>query len=246
LLRFRKSARPLTVSRDFVVAGEKTVRLFRRRLVALLLVGFATAFCKEKPPPEVLTGDGVAAKDSREVAPFSRISVGSKFYVEISVGKPSRLELEGDKNLLSHVTSRSVNGTLTLDTDVKVKPAMKLRARVGASNLDSAHATGAAVVDIQGLTADKFEARTDRAGKVIARGSAKTFVLEGKDAGSFDFTNVPASSATVRLERGSRAELGYLEVLDVTLSGAALATYVGTPEIKKAIHRPARLIRRDE
>lgn len=224
------------------------MRFFSRRLVAFLLVaGFSAASCKEKPkPPQALAGNGVAAKDTRDVAPFTRISVGSKIQAEIRIGTPSRLELEGDKNLIAVVTSKSENGTLTLRTSEPVKPAMTLRARISVDRLESAHATGAAVVDIQGLAADKFEARVERAGKVIARGTAKTLVLDGKDAGALDFQKVSASSATVRVVRGSHADVGYLEKLDVTASEATYVQYEGTPEIKQDIKRPARLFRRDQ
>jgi hypothetical protein len=228
-----------------VLAGEKTVRLFRRRLVAFVLLGLATAFCKEKPP-EVLAGDGVHVNASRDVAPFSRVSVGSRIHAEIAIGKPSKLELEGDRNLVALVTSHSENGTLTLNTPKKVEPAMPLRARISVPSLDSAHATNGGVVDIRGLAADKFEARVERAGKVNAKGSAQTLVLEGKGAGAFDFKNVAASSATVRLELAATAQLGYLEKLDVKLRGGTFVHYEGTPEIKKDIQPPSRLIKRDQ
>ena len=221
------------------------MRLSRRRLVACARLGSLAVFCKEKPP-SARAGDGGATTISRDVAPFSRISVGSKILAEITIGTASRLELEGDRNLVAVVTSRSENGTLTLKPTGPIRPSMTLRARISVPSLDSAHATGAAVIDIQGLAAEKFEARTERAGKVQAQGAAKALVLDGKDAGAFDFRKVAASSATVRLERGARAELGYLENLDVTLSGAAMALYEGTPEIKKSIKHPARLIRRDQ
>lgn len=229
----------------FVVAGEKTVRLSRRRLVGFALLGSLAAFCKEKPP-DALAGDGVAAQAARDVAPFSRLSVGSRIDAEITIGKASRLELEGDKNLLSHVVSRSENGTLTLDTDVKVKPAMRLRARISVPRLDAVSAFGGATVDIRGLAAEKFEAVVKRAAKVNAAGSAQTLVLEGYEAATLDFQKVPASSATVRLERAARADVGYVEKLDVKLLGSTVLRYEGTPEIKKLIQPPSRLVRRDQ
>ncbi len=221
------------------------MRVIGRRRIAFLLVGLLLASCKEKPP-EVLAGDGVPTKATRDVAGFSRISVSSKIQAEVTIGTASRLELEGDRNIVPHVTSRLANGTLTLDTDVKVKPSMALRARISVPRLDFAHATFGGVVTIQGLAAQKFETRVERAGKVNAKGSAQTLVLDGKDVGAIDFTKVTASSATVRLERAARADLGYLEKLDLTMSGATVLTYEGTPELKKAIQPPARLIQRDQ
>jgi hypothetical protein len=190
-------------------------------------LGSLAAFCKEKPP-EALAGNSVATQAARDVPPASR------------------LELEGDQNLLSHVVSRSENGTLTLDTDVKVKPSMTLRARIGVPRLDAVSATGGAVVDIRGLAAEKFEATVKGGAKVSAAGSAQSVVFEGHDAGTLDFQKVSASSATVRLQRAARAELGYVEKLDVKLAGASMVVYEGTPDIKKEIQHPSSLIRRDQ
>jgi hypothetical protein len=208
-------------------------------------LGSLAAFCKEKPP-EALAGNSVATQAARDVPPFSRLAVSSKITAEISIGKASRLELEGDQNLLSHVVSRSENGTLTLDTDVKVKPSMTLRARIGVPRLDAVSATGGAVVDIRGLAAEKFEATVKGGAKVSAAGSAQSVVFEGHDAGTLDFQKVSASSATVRLQRAARAELGYVEKLDVKLAGASMVVYEGTPDIKKEIQHPSSLIRRDQ
>jgi hypothetical protein len=82
--------------------------------------------------------------------------------------------------------------------------------------------------------------------KVSAAGSAQSVVFEGHDAGTLDFQKVSASSATVRLQRAARAELGYVEKLDVKLAGASMVVYEGTPDIKKEIQHPSSLIRRDQ
>jgi hypothetical protein len=164
----------------------------------------------------------------------------------VTVGKASKLELRGDRNLLPLVTSRSENGLLTLDIDKKIKPSMRLHARIGVPRLDSASGTKAARIDIRGLAADTFEARAIDGAKMSAAGTARALVLRGAGAGLLDFRGVTAASATLVLERAARAELGYLEKLDVKLLGANIVSYEGTPEIKKEVKHPSRLVRRDQ
>jgi len=207
------------------------------------MLGIALVACEKKKPPDALEGNGVAATVERDVAPFSRLAVGSRIELEVTIGKASRLELNGDGNLLPHVTSRSENGLLTLDTDKRVKPSMRLRARISVPRLDSASGTKVARIDIQGLAADTFEAHATDVAKLSAAGTAKALVLKGAVAGSLDFSKVSAASATVRLEKAASVRLGYLEELDVATKGATRVSYVGDPKIKKDIEKPGRLIR---
>ena len=207
------------------------------------MFGIATVGCEKKKPSDTVEGNGVSASAERDVAPFSRVAVSSRIELEVAVGKASRLELRGDGNLLPLVTSRSENGLLTLDVGKKIKPSMRLHARISVPRLDSASATKIARIDIQGLAADTFEASVTDVAKLSAAGTAKALVLKGAQVGSLDFSKVSAASATVRLERAATARLGYLEELDVVTKGATRVSYVGDPKIKKDIEKPGRLFR---
>jgi hypothetical protein len=207
------------------------------------MFGIAIVGCEKKKPADTLEGNGVSAAASRDIAPFSRLAVGSRVEAEVTIGKASRLELHGDGNLLPHVTSRSENGLLTLDTDEKVKPSMRLRARISVPRLDLVSGTKGARIDVQGLAADTFEAHATDGAKLSAAGTAKALVLKGHQAGSLDFSKVSAASATVRLERAATARLGYLENLEVDIQDATRVFYVGEPKIKEDVRKPARLIR---
>jgi len=222
------------------------VRTLRRRLFLGAFIGLLHAGCKEKPP-EALAGSGVPLTETRDVPPFTRLSVASRIEARVTIGEASKLDFRGDNNLLPHLKSRVENGELKLDTDVNVKPSIPLRVTFSVPRLETASVSRAAQIVIEGMKAETFEAHARDGAKISASGTAQALVLEGVGAGWFDFQKLPARSATIRLEYGARAEMGYLEKLDVKLSGAARVSYVGTPEIKKDIKSTsARLIRRDE
>src|SRR5688500_16250308 len=142
------------------------------------MFGISIVAC-EKKPPDALQGSGVSAGAERDVAPYSRLAVGSRIEAEVTIGKASRLELHGDRNLLPHVTSGAENGLLTLDTDEKIKPSMRLRARISVPRLDLVSGTKGARIDVQGLAADTFEAHATDGAKLSAAGTAKALVLKG-------------------------------------------------------------------
>ena len=220
------------------------MRIPGRRLFPLALAVLALAGCKEKPP-SVLEGSGVPATEARDVPPFTRLSVGSHIQAHVTVGEASKLEFRADKNLLPHVVSRVTNGTLSLDTDDRVKPTIPLTVTLSVPRLDSVSATKGGKIVVEGLKAETFEARVSDGAAIRASGSAQTLVVHGAGAGTFDFQKLPAQSATVRLEYAARAELGYLEKLDVQLKGMTRVTYGGSPEIKQDIKEKARLVSRD-
>jgi hypothetical protein len=219
------------------------VRLWAKRFVLCAVFAVGTVGCEKNKPSDTVEGNGVAASAERDVAPFSRVAVGSRIELDVTVGNASKLELRGDRNLLPLVTSRSENGLLTLDVGKKIKPSMRLHARISVPRLDSASATKVARIDIQGLAADTFEANATDVAKLSAAGTAKALVLKGAVGASLDFSKVSAASATVRLEKAATARLGYLEELDVATKGATRVFYVGDPKIKKDVQKPARLIR---
>lgn len=221
------------------------MRNLGRRSFLIAALALAVVGCKEKKAAEdALSGDGVVATEARDIPPFARLSVGSKIEAHVVIGEHSKLEFRGDKNLLPHVKSRVANGTLTLDTDVKVKPNIPLTVKLSVPRLDAVSVSKGANVTVEKLSAQKFEARASGGAKMRASGSAEVLVVDGVEVGSFDFSKLPVQSATVRLRRAARTELGYVEKLDVKLEGLASVTYEGTPEIKQDIKDRARLIRR--
>lgn len=213
----------------------------RRALLFLALVFSIASSCDKKD--EGVVGSGVQRTTTRNMPPFVRVSVGSALEVRISVGNDGPLELEGDDNLLQHVTSRVEKGNLILDADAKLKRSMPLEARLSTRRLEAVSASVASKVDVHGLSADKFEARAAGAGRVTVAGSAQTLELFGKGASVLDFTKVVAHEATVRVERASQAKLGYLERLHASATGPSRIYHAGEPVIESNLEKPARLIR---
>jgi hypothetical protein len=219
------------------------IRFVRRRAVILVALG-CLAFASCEKPREDDVGSGVQATTTRVVPAFTRLSIGSVLEVKVTVGRDGPVELKGDDNLLAHVLSQVENGVLKLDADTKLKKRMPLEVRVFTARLEAVSASVASKLEIQGLSADGFEARAAGAGRVTAAGSAQRLVLAGKGASELDFSNVPAREATVRLEHASVARLGYVEKLGVTASGPSRIYHHGEPEIvERSLQKPARLIR---
>jgi hypothetical protein len=219
-------------------------RAVRRRVPILLLLFLVLLGCDKKKDGGV-RGSGVQTTKVRQVPAFSRLSVGSMLDVRVSIGKDEPMQLKGDDNLLEHVSSRLENGVLKLDVDTKVHTRMPLEVRLSTARLETLNASVAAKVDVQGLTGPSFEARAAGGSRVTVSGSTDSLKLAGKGAARFDFTKVTARSASVNLEYGSTARLGYLEKLDVKASGASRVYYQGEPEMTRDLHPPARLIRSD-
>jgi hypothetical protein len=230
--------------REFVLRA-LSVRTLGRWSSFIAVTALAFAGCKEKKAADpALAGAGVPVTESREVSGFTRLAVGSKIEAHVTIGEPSKLEFRGDKNLLPHLKSKVENGTLTLDTDVKVKPSIPLRVEFSVPRLDSVSARKGANVVIEKLNAETFEAKVVDGAKLRVVGSAHALVLEGTGAGAFDLRKLPAASATVRFDMAASAELGYVEKLDVKLTGMSKVVYDGTPVLTKEVSGKSRLVQR--
>jgi hypothetical protein len=207
------------------------------------LVALAPLGCKKKEPEGPLRGSGVGSKVSRATPPFSKLKVGGSVRAEVEVGKPMSLELLGDDNLLSHLSSRVDAGTLVIEPDQVLKTTQPLVARITTPSLEAIDVSVGARAFVRGVKAPHFSARLAGGGSVDLDGASQTVEVVLKAAAKADLEDFAVKAAHVTGTGATQVKLGVVEMLEVTLSGPSLVTYKGSPEIKRSVEAPARLIR---
>ncbi|HEY3500535.1 MAG TPA: DUF2807 domain-containing protein [Polyangiaceae bacterium] len=214
--------------------------VLRRRL---LLASFALALpaCKKKPP--ATTGSGVGATKTRPIGPFSSIKVAGVEFI-VSVGKQAPLEVSGDDNLLSYVSTQIEGTTLVIRREAKLKQLQPLRVRVGSERLERVLAGAGARGSIEGVSGEAFELEATGGAKVTVRGSSGALKVSVRGPTRLDLSGFSARRGVVTATDVSSIELGYLEELDATLSGLSRVSYLGEPKLTQNVTQPARLSRR--
>lgn len=207
------------------------------------LVAVAVVGCQKKTDPNApVRGSGVGSKVVRSMPPFSKLRVGGSVRAEVTVGKPASLELLGDDNLLPLVPSRVDAGMLVIQPTGVLKPTQPLVARITTPSLDAVEIIVAAKGIVTGVSAQHFVVRVAGGGSVDVDGSSHTLEVVAKGAARADLRDFTAASAHVSSSDATRVEVGRVDTLEVDQRGPSVVTYPGTPEIKRAIVPPARLI----
>jgi hypothetical protein len=221
---------------------EGSVNPLRRSLLFACLT-LALPACKKKPDP--LKGSGVGATRARSVAAFSELSVGNGLEFEVTVGKGASLEISGDDNLISLVTTQVEGKRLTLGVDKKLKQRQPLRVRVGTERLDGIRVVAGAKGKVSGVRAEAFHVESGGGATVEIAGSSQALEVKSRSAARVDLKGFSAAKGIVTAADASTIELGYLEELDVTQTGMSRVIYRGEPKLTQSVKKPARLIRGD-
>ena len=127
-----------------------------------------------------VSGNGVSREETREVADFKGVEVGSGLNAKVTVG-PKSVRVTGDENLVGLVVTEVENGKLEvkLQKGSRVKGTSKLRIFISSPQVTSVGASGGAVVDAEASPGSNFAAAASGGGEVNVRNvDAKALALD--------------------------------------------------------------------
>ena len=90
-----------------------------------------------------LRGSGVAKTESREVAQFSEIEVGSAIQLDVTVGEPTSLVVTADDNVLPSVRTEVVGDRLKIYLDTSLSTNIGVQVKASTPELKSLVGSGA-------------------------------------------------------------------------------------------------------
>jgi hypothetical protein len=114
-----------------------------RVAVGLALAFVAAGACKSAPP--TIAGDGRAKVETRAVGPFRIVKASTGLRVELTAGVHG-VVVRGEENLLPHVETPVVDGTLHVRARAPLKPTLPLRVTVTAPSVDLIAGSSAAKI----------------------------------------------------------------------------------------------------
>ena len=204
-------------------------------LLAVLLAG-----CNITIAP-ALRGSGVAKTESREVAKFSEIEVGSAIQLAVTVGEPTSLVVTADDNVLPLVRTEVVGDRLKIYLDTSLSTNIGVQVKASTPELSSLVGSGATKVNATGVTGEKFQIELHGAstGELSSNAEVMDVTLSGASRGELtgacnqlnvecsgasqiDAADYAADKVTAELSGASSAQLNVKEALAVEASGALL------------------------
>lgn len=185
-----------------------------------------------------IAGSGKRQKEKRDVGSYSSISTEGAFDIVIVCQKPQSLEIEGDDNVLSLVTTEVSNNVLHIRNIRGYSVSDPVTLRISVPDLEGISASGAGNIELSGLKNGKFEINATGAPTITASGETKILNIDASGAGKIDVHKLRAAQVVVDSKGVATVEVYAAEKLDVTVSGPSHVIYSGNAVVNKTVNGP--------
>lgn len=213
--------------------SDKVTRPFSFNLKVALL-GLLGAALLSSCASDTVQGEGPLKREERTLAAFQALDVSQSFIVEIETGKPQRIAVEADENLVPLIDTQVVDNTLKIAN----KPGKVLSSNnpikifLSLPSLQGVHAKGASRLVITGLQGDQLKLNLEGGHQVrMVGGVLNDLHIRASGAAQLESLMLKAQNVDIQLSGAASARIRAEKKLKVTAAGACKLEYKGTPEI---------------
>lgn len=172
-------------------------------------------------------------QDVRALTGFASVALHGTATLDIQVGQPASVKLEGDDDVLKS-TRTSVRGhTLVIERRNSNwfwgGGRGKLTAHITVPTLDDLAVHGTGDVTIAGLTHGASRITISGTGHITGTGKLNAVTLVINGTGDADFSALPVQAAKVIVNGAGHVELDVSDRLTATVNGAGDVVYSGEP-----------------
>jgi len=179
--------------------------------------------------------------ESSDLGEFTAINFHGAGEVNIRVGAPSSLQVEGGSEVVKDLRSYVKDGVLFIRPNDSrwnwFEGSHKLVLTITMPELKELEANGAGSIQITGLTGGEHKLLVAGAFNIEAQGSVERLQIILEGAGNVNYRDVIAQEAKVELRGAGNVEVRPVQLLDAAVHGVGAVQYVGEPQkVASAIH----------
>lgn len=189
--------------------------------------------CDVMGPSDMLYGSGQLATEARDVGDFDGIVADGAVRVVVEDGPTGTLEVTAEDNLMPFMRSEVVGGMLRLGP-VAHSPMSRTREvvfRVRARHLERIEASGACVVEVDGIETDRLEVVLAGASSLRAEGVADAARFGVSGASRVHAADLRMRTLDATIAGASYGLFRVSELLEATVTGASSLEYIGDPAV---------------
>jgi hypothetical protein len=200
--------------------------------LAILLAALALSACGDHDR-ERNRDRGPEASETREVSAFDAIELNGTARLEITVGQPHSLALEGRQKTIDRVETEVRGHTLHIEAKPngwiisRGKP--RITIYVSLPQLAGLKLEGGNDVHMSGFTGGSSNIDVAGATRLKAEGQLEHLTVHMAGAGHADFSRLIADHAKVTVEGVGSVVVYSKDTLDATMNGVGAILYTGTP-----------------
>jgi hypothetical protein len=187
-----------------------------------------------------IAGSGKLQKEKREVGSFTSITTEGAFDLQIVCQKPLNLEIEGDDNILTLVSTEVSNNVLHIKSLRGYSVSEPITLRISVPNLERISASGAGNIQISGIGNEKFVIDASGAPTIKAAGETRGLNIDASGAGRIDTHRLRAARVVIDSKGVSNIDVYAGERLDVIVAGPSQVTYEGDAVVNQTVSERTR------
>ena len=176
---------------------------------------------------------GPVRSEAREVHDFNAVDMDGDGRIEIVVGSPASLTLEGRDVVLQRTEAEVRQGTLYIKNKrrdwIMASGAQRLLLRITVPSLQSLKLDGGNDVRLTGFNGGASSIRIEGAAHLMANGKLDELTIFMAGAGYVDFSKLVANDAKVTVAGVGSVRVNSTASLDATMNGVGAIIYSGNP-----------------
>ena len=216
----------------------------------LLMVASAALLSACDDGDDRRSGRGPAGSETREVGSFDSIEMRGAARLEITIGKPESLVIEGRASSIERVESEVRHNTLYIESKPRdwfmSNNRRRITLKITVPELESLDVEGGNDVRLTGYDGGESRIRAAGAAHIVAEGRLDELSLRMSGAGHGDFSRLVADETKVVVEGVGSVIVHPKDTLDATMNGVGAILYTGNPrEVNTRMNGLGTIARRD-
>jgi hypothetical protein len=180
-------------------------------------------------PGSGIQGSGVAATQARAVPSFTGLDLAGSNEVTVVVGAPRSVVVHADTNLISHVTTRVVDGTLVIADTGNYTSHAPMNVAVSVPSLTALTLSGDGQISVTGIGVPRLTVAVSGSGQLSAAGAATRLDVTLSGAGRAALSQLSVRDVHAVLTGSGLIQVTATSSLNAAVPGSGLIMYTGNP-----------------
>lgn len=216
----------------------------------LLIVASATLLGACDDRDDRSSRRGPSRSETREVDSFDSIDMRGAARLEITVGQPESLVIEGRASSIARVETKVRHNTLFIESKPRdwfmSNNRRRITLKITVPELESLEVEGGNDVRLTGFNGGETTIRAAGAAHILADGHLEELTVRMAGAGHGDFSRLVADEAKVIVEGVGSVIVHPKDTLDATMNGVGAILYTGSPrEVNTRMNGLGTIARKD-
>jgi hypothetical protein len=222
------------------------------RVAGLLLIVASTTLLSacDRDDRDDRSSRGPSRSETREVDSFDSIDMRGAARLEITIGQPESLVIEGRASSIARVETKVRHNTLFIESKPRdwfmSNNRRRITLKITVPELESLEVEGGNDVRLTGFNGGETSIRAAGAAHIFAEGHLEELTVRMSGAGHGDFSRLVADEAKVIVEGVGSVIVHPKDTLDATMNGVGAILYTGNPrEVNTRMNGLGTIARRD-